>query len=335
MNRIEKRCLMSSTALHGGVIAFLALSSLWIARHPIDPSALPPMEMINTSGVKLTEHEGAGGGTPTAPPPSRRQDRLVEPVPVPAPTTPTPPTTPPRVRSQPVPRHEPQVEPPVTAPPKRTEIKVSPSLVKPQETDDRLKATKNTKDTKDSEVRPPKRVVKVATVAKGPTAAELEAEQKAVAAQKLAEERAAEQAAADQRRRAQEAAEAWRRQVGGIRSSLAGNLSSQTEISTPGVGGGGEAWMGYGTYLKAFYEARWRRPSSLPVPVAYVGVAITVARDGTLVRFEVVERSGIRTLDDSVTEVLRRYQRLDPLPAGTTDADRVFRIKFKLEGTTS
>jgi hypothetical protein len=30
--------------------------------------------------------------------------------------------------------------------------------------------------------------------------------------------------------------------------------------------------------------------------------------------------------------VLQRYRRLDPLPEGTTDAERVFRIKFKLEG---
>lgn len=91
--------------------------------------------------------------------------------------------------------------------------------------------------------------------------------------------------------------------------------------------------MGYGSYLKSFYEARWRRPSSLPVPVAYVGVAITVARDGRLLRFELLDKSGIKSLDDSVLEVIQRYRTLEKLPSGTADTERTFRIKFRLEGT--
>jgi len=69
------------------------------------------------------------------------------------------------------------------------------------------------------------------------------------------------------------------------------------------------------------------------VPVAYVGVAITVARDGRLVRFELLEKSGIKVLDDSVLEVIQRYRTLERLPAGSTDPERTFRIKFRLEGT--
>jgi len=168
-----------------------------------------------------------------------------------------------------------------------------------------------------------KRTVNVATAPKGPTAEEIEAANEAA-------DRAAREA---HDRAVKAAADQWKTTVGGLRTKLEAGLSGQTEISVPGPGGGGEVWIGYGTYLKSFYEARWRRPSSLPVPVAYVGVAITVARDGRLVRFELLEKSGIKVLDDSVLEVIQRYRTLERLPAGSTDPERTFRIKFRLEGT--
>ena len=77
-----------------------------------------------------------------------------------------------------------------------------------------------------------------------------------------------------------------------------------------------------------------KRIWSLPAPVAYVGVSITVARDGRLLRAEVLEKSGIRELDDSVNEVIQRHRRLEPLPPGSSDSERTFRIKFRLEGGT-
>jgi len=32
--------------------------------------------------------------------------------------------------------------------------------------------------------------------------------------------------------------------------------------------------------------------------------------------------------------VIQRYRNLEPLPSGSTDPERTFRIKFRLEGTT-
>jgi TonB family protein len=196
-------------------------------------------------------------------------------------------------------------------------IKVSSTLVKAQDTDP---STKGKVDPRDGTRTTGRRPIPVAAAPKGPSAAE-------IAEAKAAEERAASDAR-------EQTARHWSNAVKGIRSTLAQRLSGQTEISVPGPGGSGEVWIGYGTYLKTFYEARWRRPSSLPVPVAYVGVAITVARDGRLVRFELMEKSGIKSLDDSVMEVIQRYRSLYPLPAGSSDPERTFRIKFRLEGTT-
>ncbi|KAB2667615.1 MAG: TonB C-terminal domain-containing protein [Verrucomicrobia bacterium] len=330
MNRIEKRCFATSTAAHVGLIATLLFLSFWAARHPPEMPSLPTIELIDTSGVKLVSGLGAGGGTPPPPanPPSRPPQAERPPVPVPPPAK--PPQTVPRnpVHSANEPTHPDPA--PAKNPPKAREIKVADD-VKSQDVDDRLHAPKNAKETARSGKKP--KTIVVAQAAKGPTKAELETQRRLEAeAQRRAEAEAAAEAAAEARARAKAAAEAWQNRLHGIRSSLEKNLSSATEITTPGPGGGGQVWLGYGTYLKAFYEARWKRPSSLPVPVAYVGVAITVTRDGTLARFEVIERSGIRALDDSVAEVLQHYRRLDPLPEGTTDAERVFRIKFKLEG---
>jgi TonB family protein len=198
-----------------------------------------------------------------------------------------------------------------------TGIKVSSNVIKAQDVD------KTVKGGADSARSTGKRPVNVATAPKGPTAEEIEAANEAA-------DRAAREA---HDRAVKAAADQWKTTVGGLRTKLEAGLSGQTEISVPGPGGGGEVWIGYGTYLKSFYEARWRRPSSLPVPVAYVGVAITVARDGRLVQFELLEKSGIKVLDDSVLEVIQRYRTLERLPAGSTDPERTFRIKFRLEGT--
>lgn len=274
--------------------------------------ALPPIEMISLEGVKLTDGVGASGGNPAPPPPVVRTETVTAP-----PVTPvTPPRPPPPAREtrvqpvRPTPTPTPKVEPVV--PRVKPEVQVSSRVVK-------------------TKVEPVQKV-RTVQVAKAPATQSA----RELAAEKAAEKKAAakEEAAVMEARQkaANAAAEKWKQTVGGIRSQLSKDLSGETEISVPGPGGGGEVWMGYGSYLKAFYEARWRRPGSLPVSVAYVGISITIGRDGRLVRFELVEKSGIRTLDDSVLEVIQRYRTLEPLPAGTSDVERTFRIKFKLEG---
>ncbi len=316
MSTLEKRCLTSSALLHAGLVGALVLFSALAARRVMEePMALPPIEMISLEGVRLTDGVGASGGTPAPPPPVVRTETITPP--------PVKPLVPPRpvpearetrvetVRPDPAPKAEPVV------PRVKPEVRVSSRVVKSQDVDPKLKGK--------AEPVQKDRVVQVAKAPAKKSAREIASEKAAAQKKAAAVEEARQQAA-------RAAAEKWKQTVGGIRSQLSRDLSGETEISVPGPGGGGEVWMGYGSYLKAFYEARWRRPGSLPVPVAYVGIAITVARDGRLVRFELVEKSGIRVLDDSVLDVIQRYRTLEPLPAGTSDVERTFRIKFKLEG---
>jgi TonB family protein len=319
MNSIQNRCLATSVVAHASVVGVLLLSSYLVGRQPAETPALPPIELVSLEGVKITDGQGAGGGTPTPPAQSRSQ--------TPPATSPQPRTAQAEIRVTSTPTKPADRTPKADRPekpdkadkPEKAEagIKVSSNVIKAQDVD------KTVKGGADSARSTGKRTVNVATAPKGPTAEEIEAANEAA-------DRAAREA---HDRAVKAAADQWKTTVGGLRTKLEAGLSGQTEISVPGPGGGGEVWIGYGTYLKSFYEARWRRPSSLPVPVAYVGVAITVARDGRLVRFDLLEKSGIKVLDDSVLEVIQRYRTLERLPAGSTDPERTFRIKFRLEGT--
>ena len=308
MKTLEQRCLVGSAAAHAALLGALLLASFLATRRAFDPAALPPIELVSLEGVRITDGVGAGGGTPTPPPPpaTTPQARPVDP-PVRPPSTPA---------QEPI-REPARTETPRTAEPARTEkpIQVAQEVKKAQDVDPLRKGKPEAE--KDKKAR---RI----EVAKATSRA---------AAESVAAEKAA--AAAEARRLAAKAAqEQWSKAVGGIRSKLSESLSGETTITVPGPGGGGEAWIGYATYLKSFYEVRWRRPSSLPAPVAYVGVSITVARDGRLLRAEVLDKSGIRELDNSVQEVIQRYRQLEPLPSGSTDSERTFRIKFRLEGGT-
>jgi TonB family protein len=100
-------------------------------------------------------------------------------------------------------------------------------------------------------------------------------------------------------------------------------------------GPGGQAYAPYRSYLAAFYKERWRnRPSSLSAASAGVTVEIVIARDGRLLDWRVKESSGVRELDQSIKDLIPRYTKLLPLPEGSTDPQRTFRIQFTLEADT-
>ncbi|MFM7101761.1 MAG: TonB family protein [Verrucomicrobiota bacterium] len=299
-----QRCLLLSAGVHLALLGALVVLPGFVSRPPAAPPDLPPVQLIDTRGLRLTEGLGAGGGTPA--PPVRPPQQATPPA---APATPPPPAPapvrPPVAESRPTPVETPPR--PVRSP---RPVEVSRERVRsttPEPAARRVEISREVRRRSPNEV------------------AEAEA-----AREQAARERSAQAERDYQRRLAQ-----WKQQLGGIRQQLAQGLTAETEISVPGPGGGGEVWMGYASYLKAFYETRWERPATLSQPVAFVGVSITVTRSGQLKDYQVVERSGIPSLDDSVVAVLRRFRQLAPLPEGSRDPERTFRIKFRLEGTSS
>lgn len=333
MGRVQQRCLLASVAFHAALLALLVFAPAFTPESP----ALPVLTLIPTD-LKLTDGDKIGGGNPEARPPSAGPKAAAQAEP---PSLPEPKQEPKPEPAKPLPKAEPKPPEPKAEPKVRKPVQVTeePIHSKPpvasQDTDPALRT------------KPLKRPLKLANDIKLADTAkkrdkrekeELEAERKAAKAAAAAEaaETAEREAAAERRRvrAAQVAALNADRQrmadsISGAAATVGKNLAGSAKVEMPGPGG--QAYAPYGSYLGAFYKERWRKPSSISARTAYVGVEIDVARDGRVVDMRMEEKSGHRALDDSVRDVIQRYKQLRPLPDGTTDAKRTFRIKFTLE----
>lgn len=349
MGRVQQRCLLASVAFHAALLALLVFAPAFTPESP----SLPVLTLVPTD-LKLTDGDKIGGGNPDARPPSagpkaaaqaeppRPPELKPDPKPEPAKPLPKAEPKPPEPKAEPKaePKVEPKAEPKIRKP---IQVADEPLHQKPpvpsQDTDPALR----TKPTK----KPLKSAgdIKLADTAKKRDKREkeeLEAQRKAAkaAAEAEAAETAEREAAAERRRvrAAQVAALNADRQrmadsISGAAATVGKNLAGSAKVEMPGPGG--QAYAPYGSYLGAFYKERWRKPSSISARSAYVGVEIDVARDGRVVDMRMEEKSGHRALDDSVRDVIQRYKQLRPLPDGTTDAKRTFRIKFTLEADSN
>ena len=109
------------------------------------------------------------------------------------------------------------------------------------------------------------------------------------------------------------------------------NLSSGTSIEPFGPGGGGEVYANWFQAVESLYDAAWRDPADVTDVLATVRVRVKVARNGTVLADDIVKRTGIRALDESVQDALDRVRALPPLPESATESERTFYINFKLE----
>ena len=352
MGRVQQRCLLASVAFHAALLALLVFAPAFTPESP----ALPVLTLIPTD-LKLTDGDKIGGGNPDARPPSAGPKAAVQaeppslsepkPEPKPEPAKPLPKAEPKPPEPKPEPKAEPKAEP-----------KVEPKTRKPVQVAEEPVHPKPPADSQDTDpalrTKLPKKPLKLASDIKLADTSkkrdkrekeELEAERKAAKASAAAAAaeavETAEREAATERRRvraAQVAALNADRQrmadsISGAAATVGKNLAGSAKVEMPGPGG--QAYAPYGSYLGAFYKERWRKPSSITARSAYVGVEIDVARDGRVVDMRMEEKSGHRALDDSVRDVIQRYKQLRPLPDGTTDAKRTFRIKFTLEADSN
>lgn len=149
MNRVAKKCMITSVALHGLLVVILLGGSAFFTSHNNEPAP------VVLQFVKASDLPGAGGGNPDATPPP-------PPPPPVDPTPPTPPTPqthvdPPQVKKEEIKTRDPvkpkdPVKPPVKdtpvtpAPPKH-QVKVNTTLVKRTTND--VAATRVAKDRAD------------------------------------------------------------------------------------------------------------------------------------------------------------------------------------------
>ncbi len=308
MNRLQKKCLLASSALHGLLLVIVFVGPAFLARRPPPPS--PPIITVIPDKLiddALTRGGNPNGRLPVVQPPA--------PLPTPAPPAATPPAPAPQPKPvTPEPEPEPAPPAPRPAPPRKTTPEPIAEAVKPPTRDGVEKAGT-------PKIRVETRLVRRET-GEGATSSKTPA-RSASQAQARAEAQARRQALA----RVESG-------LSGAAERLASNLTSGTSIEPFGPGGGGPVYANWFQQVMSIYDRAWRDPTQVPDGSATVKVRVKVARNGTVLEDAIVKRSGVRALDQSVQEALDRVRAgnlVPPLPEGAPESERTFTINFDLD----
>jgi TonB family protein len=108
--------------------------------------------------------------------------------------------------------------------------------------------------------------------------------------------------------------------------------SPPTVVVLPGSGGG-ESFIGYRNLVSQYFYRAWKTPDESSDKIVTVDVLIVVARDGRVNSAEILRASGNPAMDHSVQRALDevRANGLPPFPAGATEDQRNFKLRFNLE----
>jgi TonB family protein len=294
MTRLQKKCFMFSAGMHGLLLVVLVASSAFSAKPAVESQ--PILTMIPANIVDRATAMPAGA----------------TPRPQPAPPAFQPPQPAPQVVLPP-----PPVPPTVTQPPAPSFFHRLFHPDTPRETTEPLPLDKEGESTPKPTRKKPHEVVPTFTPAKE------------VAKNKKiqAEDAEAESAAArhTQNRRLKEIA----RTLGDVARTVKTSGAPGTAVDMPGQNDG-PAFADYKTVIYNYYYHAWVVPDSVANNLAATDVKIVVARDGTILSSEIINRSGERALDTSVERVLRVVTKLPPFPAASQDQERTFLLRFDL-----
>jgi TonB family protein len=321
MNRLQKKCLVASVALHGLLAGIIVVGPAFLPHRPQPPN-LPVITVIPS---KLIDQAFYGGGDPNG--------RLPTPQPpVQQPTPPAPASEPAPVQPAPAPKAEPtpapaetQVKPPRPAP---VQPEPEPPAPKPQNRRAKEPATEAPPaESKEPTLKTtsPKSEIKV-----NPTIVHRKASEGTTAPKSPVRVESPTPNRADAQAQSQAVAQV-RSGVSNVLDRLASNLSSGTSIEPFGPGGGGEVYANWFQVVQSIYDAAWRDPAEVTDELATVRVRVKVARDGTVLADEIVKRTGIRALDLSVQAALDAVRHLPRLPDSAKESERTFNINFNLK----
>ena len=332
MDRLQQRALMSSTAAHAAVLALVLLAGGWAARKAVQ-TEVPFLEIIPTD-LTLTMGNQIGGGTPNprpldrvegtpAPPKVTTPDSVAVPVPPKVETKPVEPTPEPKKLEKQ--EKVEKVEATKPADPVKTERKIEVSkevrpTTKAQDVDDTKKADK------------PKIQVSKETRTLS-SADKQKVEREAREAREAQEAREAASSAAQARAQRSANVQKLASRLTGAAVGVSQKVGGSTQIEMPGPGG--KAYAPYSSWLQTFLYQQWRRPTTSSSNQEWVGLDLTISKDGTVLGVSITRSSGIRSLDASVEEIFRRHPKLRPLPDEYQEPRLVVPVKFVLEAPGS
>jgi TonB family protein len=292
MTRLQKKCFLVSAGMHGllGVILFGTAAF----RDKPAPKDIPILTMIPS---RILDEAGAGGGSPAPAAAAQPPQPAAQPV--------QPPQPAPAVVRTPQPVAPPQPAEPIERPqPREVERERTPEPSTERET----------------EAKP---VHKAHEIHVDYTPASTLTHKKRVRPSET--EEAEYSSSSESKRLRQRIAESLDALATGVQSSGA----QGTVVDMPGQGGG-ESFAGYETVIYNAYYHAWTAPDSVGDMKAGADVKIVVARDGSIISAEIVNKSGEAALDRSVSRALRAVTRLPPFPPTAHDEQRIFLIRFNL-----
>ncbi len=302
MDRLQKKCFLASTALHGFMMLLIIVGTAFLPNS--NPTKdLPTVRVVPTR--LIDQALSGGGGNPNIAPSDAQQKgtTLVPPTPAPVPAPPQP-TTPPRPAppAPPTPRVEakkpepkraearkPEPMPPVKPNPARPNAANKPAPARPAPID--LKpVVRNSAD---------KQLAK----------AEAEAREREAAAQAATRQLA--------------------KQMGRTIATLSAGFEQGTAVEVSGPGG--EAYASYVAFVRAAYDDAWVVSQDLANDDSVALVTIVIARNGRVLRAEISRRSGNTALNRSVQRALDKVKSLPPFPETAREEQRTFTIEFNLK----
>jgi TonB family protein len=296
MTRLQKKCFLFSACMHGLLGIILVIGSAFRSQ-----PATKDMQILTMIPSKILDEPGAGGGSPE-------------------PVAPAQPAAPPAPAVQ-----QPQPAPPAVQPPQPVEPAHAAEMVeRPKPRDVVKEISPEPAIERETEAKPahkPHEIHPDYTPASSVTH-----KKSAKASETASAEAAASSSRAAASRLRREIAESLDALASGVKNSGA----QGTVVDMPGQGGG-EAFAGYETVVYNVYYHAWNTPDSVANKLAGTDAKIVVARDGTIISAEIVNKSGEPALDKSVGRVLRAVTKLPPFPATAHDEQRSFLIRFNLE----
>lgn len=301
MDRLAKKCVITSGIVHGTLVLLLIVGPAFLSSDNAPASSeiltiIPDLASADGAAVMGFGTPNGGRRDPTPPAPTPPQPKPPEP-------TPPPPTPPAVERVKDTPKDDPRKVEKDVKPPEPT-AKTDPDALEPAKTH--------------------KPVVSLTPVVRNPSKT------------KSAAKAAADKAAADERARADADNKRRAAAVRSALSSISSGASSGVEVGPIGVStGSGPSVAAFGDILRTIYFNNWHEPSDAASDDGIVKVTVTIARDGTVISGRITKSSGDPAVDRSVQRTLENVTYIKAFPESWKEAQRQFQLSFSLKAKRS
>ena len=115
-------------------------------------------------------------------------------------------------------------------------------------------------------------------------------------------------------------------------NALANSIGKGAPIQMPqGTSDDVNSVANYGDLVYSIYQAAWTKPLSSTDANSTVLVSVTIARNGNVIKHEILKPSGNATMDKSIERTLENVTFVKEFPDGATDSERTFQIQFNLQ----